>query len=552
MSGQSVPLTVKEKFLIAMIAVFFLLLFHLALVFEINWDEFAFLNRVYDHTREKLTSQLQTIFVHAFKWLFFVSTNEVDQIVAARIVMLALFVAINYFLYAVSCRFMSREAALMAVIFYLSFSYVVRHGASFRADPLITFLMMGAIWLIICGLLSMTRQGIAGILIGLAGLISIKSIFFVPTLGALLLWRWTLSENSTKNIFVVVLPVITAAIAFAALYMAHSTTLSKAASSTIFINKAFNWTIGQWDIFPLWHWFIWSFVNNPLYWIVLIAGIVVALRRAISGAVRSRIDAVLALSFCLVLLSLLFYRNSFPYFYAVILAPASVLCGLAMDKLSENQFGRIIGLATITGLGINFSVAYVNASSQDNRYQRLTLDVVHRAFPDPAPYTDCCAMISSFPKQGFFMTDWGMNSYYERGKPFLQNSMEADLPRFFIANLDGLTAPKLRDGKFGPKHFRRLMPDDATILRDYYIHHWGAIYVAGQSFAMTSNSSLKSFEILISGKYALEGSALVHIDGKSVLPGEISNLAAGSHKILMPAGNGQVVCDGVVHLICRQ
>src|SRR5687768_1700790 len=62
---------------------------HLAVRFEINWDEFLNLSMVYEHAAGSLQQILQTVFIYLFTWVSAVSSNEVDQVIAARFLVLA-------------------------------------------------------------------------------------------------------------------------------------------------------------------------------------------------------------------------------------------------------------------------------------------------------------------------------------------------------------------------------------------------------------------------------------------------------------------------------
>jgi hypothetical protein len=56
---------------------------------NVNWDEFYFLNHVYALSQGELTFLLQGAYTHAFTWLTLVPGQEVDQVVAGRLVMAA-------------------------------------------------------------------------------------------------------------------------------------------------------------------------------------------------------------------------------------------------------------------------------------------------------------------------------------------------------------------------------------------------------------------------------------------------------------------------------
>ena len=102
-----------------------------AISFEINWDEFFYLDWVYQWKAGKLNAVLQTIFLRAFTWLPSVSDNEVEQIVAGRLVMLGLLTASCAMLWSISRRFYTARATALALVTFLSFSFVFRHATSF-------------------------------------------------------------------------------------------------------------------------------------------------------------------------------------------------------------------------------------------------------------------------------------------------------------------------------------------------------------------------------------------------------------------------------------
>jgi hypothetical protein len=109
---------------------------HVITHFNINWDEFGYLSHVHNYLRGSLEHKLQTFHVHFFTWLAQIGPNEVDQIVAARMVMLVLQLVTAVLLYRMARRWTSAPAALFAVAAYLSFSFVIRGGSSFRRDPI--------------------------------------------------------------------------------------------------------------------------------------------------------------------------------------------------------------------------------------------------------------------------------------------------------------------------------------------------------------------------------------------------------------------------------
>ena len=64
--------------------------FALIRLLNVNWDEFFFLSHVHDLARGELALVLQGSYTHLFSWLLLLPGDEMQQIVAARCVMVAL------------------------------------------------------------------------------------------------------------------------------------------------------------------------------------------------------------------------------------------------------------------------------------------------------------------------------------------------------------------------------------------------------------------------------------------------------------------------------
>ena len=192
MEGTVSPSPESEKFfsrvLLVLIAVAAVLRVPLVFRLNIDGDEFRFLSLVYEHLRGQLGTPLMTIHVYLFQWLPLVSANEADQIVAARVVMLALSLGSAVLTYLIGRMFLSRPGALFATLCYLTFSNVVVHGASFRFDPICSFFfLLSLYWLLSAPTRPVGRLLRAGACLSLALLVSLKSVFFVATVAAVLL-----------------------------------------------------------------------------------------------------------------------------------------------------------------------------------------------------------------------------------------------------------------------------------------------------------------------------------------------------------------------------
>jgi hypothetical protein len=527
----------ENALLWGILAVFAMKLY-LAFVLEINWDEFLILSFVYDYARGDLTN-VTPIYVHVFGWLAAISPNEVDQIVAARLVMFVLNAATAWFLYRVAREFFSRKAALIALLSYLSFSFSIRHGTSFRMDPVLTFLLMASLWLTLSGRFDIAGAILAGGLFGLAGLITIKAVFYAPIFAVLLVGRWLLTNNryheSMRNLTMLAGGVISIGV----IYAIHSETLTRIDPLVPFFAHAYASMIGAQGFFPQYYWFQVSIIQNITFWLILLSGIGFA---AISvgrtdGSERTR--WIMVLSFASVMPTLFFYVASYPYYYVFMLAPAVVLCAAAIDQITEPRRGQMLMIISAL-LMINALANYGMALGQDNAGQRDTLATIHQIFPTSDSYIDRCSMVSRYRKVGLFMASWEMNDYRDAGQPIMRAILQKEQPHFLLANSEYLDVARFSNIE-SDNLPTGLLPEDQKTLRDNFIPHWGILYVAGKQFNLGPIAPTQDFEILIRGTYTLESEGSVNIDGHAVAPDESIRLQEGVHSIDLIQTEGKFV-----------
>lgn len=524
--------------LIALIGFALLARLHLAFVYEINWDEFLHLSIIYEHERGELGRALQSIYVHLFYWLPLVATSEIDQIIAARLAIYVLTLGTAMFLFQMSRRFLPLNAALLAVLCYLSFSFVLRQGNSFRTDPIATSLLMGALWLIICGDGKLRFAIIAGSVIGVAGIVTIKSALYVPTIALVLLIGVVTAERRMRGLRYGLAVGGSALFTFAALYLLHRLTLGEATSAVAMVEGAVSKTLGERNFTNAILTFRTALFENAFFWLLMAAGLAVCLLGLVRSRGRDLSRWGILLSCGLLVGSLFVYANSFAYFYPFMLAPAAVLSGAGLLAF-PTRLRTAVALGAGLGVGIAMTAHYVSALDRGLQAQRRTLDVVHRIFPEPTPYIDRCSMVSAYPKKGLFMSAWGMSIYYRGGKPVMRDILEQDQPRFLLANRRMLDLDELGPDEHGPRHFG-LFEEDVIILKANFVRHWGAIYVAGKRISLPGDGSDVEFEILIEGTYTIESVVAVTIDGVQWQPGETLDLEQGRHTI-RAAGEGEQV-----------
>jgi hypothetical protein len=425
----------------------------------------------------------------------------------------------------------------------LCLSFVLQHGQSFRVDPISAFLFLGCLNLTLDETDSRRRFVLAGALFGLSLLFTIKAVFYLPVIGTVLAAPLVWGPGRAEALRRALTFAVGLCGAAAALYVLHDQSLSRAATHTTqtYVLAAGAKVIMFDQLFPRLPFIVEVVVENLVIWIFVFLGTWKAAIWLYRGPDRK--TGLILLSFILPLGSLAIYRNAFPYFFVFLMPTAVVLSGLFADELAGrikatgSRPAAVLLGAAVALLGAAFVGDYIRKLPDQTVAQRETLELVHELFPEPVPYIDGNSMVASYPKVGFFMTSWGMESYRAAGQRIMQDLLIGAAPQFVIANTAALDlSVPLTDEERSSVY--RLFPDDFQILRDNFVHHWGQIYVPGKSFDLESTTLAQRFEILIHGEYTLEASAPVVIDGAEVRPGEPLQLDNGGHRIVS-AGPGQ-------------
>jgi hypothetical protein len=523
-----------SRLLLVLIAVAALLRCPLVFRLNIDGDEFRFLSLVYDYLRGQLGTPLMTFHVYLFQWLPAVSANEADQIVAARVVMLALSLGSAFLTYLIGRRCLSLPGALFAALCYLTFSNVVVHGASFRFDPICSFFfLLSLYWLLSAPTRHATRLFLAGTCLSVSLLVSLKSVFFVPTAAVVLaiLARFERAKVGWRHwgwfgagFVLVSVP----------LFWLHSGRLARGAEDALAAaGRMAHAVLGQAGFFPQWRYLLFSVMENPLVWSLLVLGLLMTTRRVFPVRRAAKQDLLL-LSFFLPLVSLSFYGYAYPYFVAAVISPGVVFCGVVFDRLysrMEAHRRHAVWLLLFIELVFGgFIVQYLGYSNDQVFPQRRTLQVVHELFPEPVRYIDSCSMVSAYPQVGLFMTSWDLENYFDRGEPIMREVLRREHPAFLLADtyyldLDRPWSDTLNGGSFG------LLAEDYRVLRDNFVRHWGAIYVPGKRVDFPAGETEKDVEILIPGVYTLEADDGVSIGGGLVRPGQTVGLESARIRI---------------------
>ncbi len=488
--------------------------FLLASRINVNWDEFFFLSHVHASVRGDLTLFLQGAYVHAFRWIAGTGGDEVDQIVRLRLVMCVLLAISAAFLYLLARLWTSRPAALVAVFAFLATWPVLKHGASFRADALLLPLTLAAFYFTLRGRGRSWRDAaLAGACIGLAFVVTVKSVLLLPALVAAALLPDATRRGTPAPALAAAMPALALAFGIAAalasaLLALHATTVVAAAEPAgAFAARAFAATMIDIPFAPRRDYLVRLVAMDLVFWFGTLAGILVAAR------LRAWSAAALALS----LVPLLFYRNAFPYYYPVMMAPAAVLLAITAGKLLDCQSPRARKPALVVlALALWALVAGAYDSLMTLRFneqtsQRAIVAAVHRVFPEPVPSLDHSGMIASFPKVNFFMSTWGVEAYVQRGRDFMPEALAGHCPPLLLVDHPVLSR--------GTLLYRQLRDTDRRLLETRYVDYWGPVRVAGAEVDIAGELPV-TLRVPCTGVYRVEAEGPVRLDGRVLVTGD--------------------------------
>lgn len=521
--------------LLVFIAILYTARIPLAFRLNINWDEFRFLSLVYDYAEGRLSTALQSSHVHLFQWLVGLGATEVDQVVAARLSYLALVLLSTICLYKIASRFLSVTASLFVVLCYLAYSNLIQHGASFRTDGLAGFLILVCLFFLVGRVHTVSRLAIAAV--GLAGafLVTVKTVLWLPTL-LFLVWagdprnqQQQLSRLGRLAIFVLVAMVAVSLGSFM-----HRQSLPSVALGQVMQNaQAAGVKVFTAGLFPQGHYLLLTIVENIYIWICVLAGAVVICRRYQQKILAAE-ELWSLLSLAIPVVSVLVYRNSFPYFYVFVIPPLLLLVGFTWDHVAEIRRGvtgaHVLLPVLLVAVAASGIVHVVRNVKDGTRTQRLVLEVVHDLFPEPVPYIDRSSMVSSFPKVGFFMSSWGLETYWRRDVPIFEPLLRSEAPVLMVQNSPVLElGDRIQEFEQSPPF--ALMPGDRQVLTENFVALWGPVYVAGKHFRLAQDEE-RRVEFLIQGRYRLDATLPIIFDGRQVVPGQLVDVEVGTYSLM--------------------
>lgn len=493
---------------------------------SVHWDEFNFLRYVHAAHRGEAIARFQTLHARLFFWLPYVGEDEVAQIVVARQVMWLLNMAALAALAAVARRFHGWTATLCSLSIVGSASYVIQHACAFRYDGLLLPLYALALWLFLRP--SLTAATLAGAGLAAAPLFSLKSVLFAPPLALFAVFGRG-SQLSPGTLRYVLRCAAAAVASFCLLAALH---WSRGKSGAGGERAVGDYAAGMFAFrLPLLRYGIiedtWR--ADPAVWFLALAGGLLLLAATLKPQLEERQRAGLIFLAGAPLLTILVYRNAWPYYIAGVLMAGVLWVAVAPAQLLRSPLrpARAAVLLGLLGLslygGINAYAWHLGIDTRTISEQRRLIAGVKTVFPSPVPYIDRCGMIASYPKVNRFITSLTAGRYQARGEPQFEDLLRRTQPPLLLANVGSLNLN--REWRSGS---HALLRPDFEVLRANFIHHWGPIWVAGKELTLQAEQDAV-FEIQIAGTYTVESAQPLVLDGRPVQPGQTVQLAQSAH-----------------------
>lgn len=484
-----------------------------------NWDEFYHFSMVHDLPKGRLTWDFQTLYIRLFLWVPAVTDDLIAQLQIARLGMLCFELVAVAMIVRLAREFVDHKAALVTGIAYLAGGYIFTQGFSFRTDPVATAPLMMALYLFATKDLTIGRLLTVGVLVGLAGLVTIKSIFYAPCFLAFAIRRLMDSPAAWRAaaLRIAAVPIV-ALLTFVVVLQLHRIGLDVRAAGVPSLEGWVSAFLGdgpgerttyifqQMELAP-----------------VITAGVLLSLLAVLR---LPRRNAIATLGLLLPLLTLLFYRNTFPYFFVFLLAPVCVGIAPAIGLLLKFS-GTWIALAVLAISPVSML--------RDERYhvlerQEALVGEVHRLFPQPVGYLAYAGFIADYPRiLPHLISGVGLQGYYDRKIPVIAQEIERGNVAFALSD-----SKSVRAGLQGRTMPNSLQPRDFTMLHENFVHYHGIIWIAGKTICPAQGE--QSVTLYRTGPYSIDGGPIV-IDGTAAANGSTRILQAGQHRVVHQTGN---------------
>ncbi|SIO22572.1 Dolichyl-phosphate-mannose-protein mannosyltransferase [Parasphingorhabdus marina DSM 22363] len=503
----------QTRLIFATLAVVILCQIWLIFAKAINWDEFLHFGQVYELQAGQLGSSIQTLPTRLFSWATDVSDDIISQIQAIRLVMLACAVLAAAAVVALARRLVRFEIALLSGLVFLTAGFVFTNAFTYRTDPVAAAALMWALYVFASGQLNWKRVALTGLLVGFAGALTIKSIFYLPCFAAFAWLRWTEKGEGRLRRFLEFCSVgLVAMLCFALLVGLHGAGLPASEAQGSNVQRSLGNFLRFFEFQKIRYVFA-----QAAFAPVVTAGLIALPFVARNMSSRT---IIMLLGLCGPLLCILFYRNTFPYFFTFLLPPICVAIAPVLER-AVTRYGQVpvIGFAL---LGPIFLLTQEPWGTLER--QRATIDEVERLYPEPTPYLSYSGYMPHYPRQfPSLISGVGLRRYWEQRSGQIAEDIEAGRIAFVIATGDALDAIYASDE---PTPF--LPERDIAALRTNYLQHSDTIYLLGREICPAAQ--VQDVLIVRSGPWSLDGGSLT-IDGRRIGDGATVRLEAGVRQI---------------------
>ncbi|MDA8584998.1 hypothetical protein N9L47_01885 [Rhodobacteraceae bacterium] len=484
------------------IAAAFLALCVLSYTRNVNWDEFYFLSHVHAWLDGRLDRPMQTGFVHAFTWLGLVPGHEMEQIFAARVVMIGCLAATSFSIHRIAHHLTNERSANVAVLAFLCSGFVLAHGGSFRADPIAAALLTSAVAVAMTTRLALLHIVAVGALLALSFMVTIKSALYLPAFLGVMIWR--MNDRAAVVRLCVAMVVASGLVVLFYTWHASGVTVADGNEASTNAKDAVKTGFLQDGLFPR-QYVIRSWVLFSLPQLILAAIGFVSLG-------RSRLVLTLCL-FAAPVLSVAIYRNAFPYFFPFAAPLLMIAVAIGAQRIKSPKVMVQLGILMIFGAILQLALI----APENSRSQRATIAEVHRLFDKPISYIDGFGIMSSFPKTAFFMSSWGVARYRAAGQPVFAGIIQNEQPPLLLAQRYALQNALM--GEVESDTPFDLLPEDRAVLRRSYVHYSGTIWLAGAETVLSETGA--QISVPFEGHYRVETEGTVTINGAGYNDGDV-------------------------------
>lgn len=519
MENLDIPSSLKEaprdhsRLALVALAVIALVQVQFALTRTINWDEFFFYGQIVDFTQGESLRPLQTLHVQFFQWIPGIAPTGVDGIVIGRLFMLGCAFVSAGSVALIAGKFARREYALAAALVWLAAGFTMQHGWSFRTDPLATAPLAVALAVLARSRLSLGWIIAAGVLIGFAGMVTVKTILFLPAFAGLAWLRWSEAKFAPAFALRIAAIPLVATIAFASLYVWHGSVLGNADAAT---GASYAGGASQSMLFAGMPIYLHFAVKAAIISVAAVAAIGFALAR-LKSLPRDEMIAVAGLFAPLA--ALLIYRNTLPYFYPMMLAPVIAASVIGIAAIAQ-RYGLRLLIAYTALSGIVVWAVDGPSFMDEQREIQLAADAI---FDEPVGYIDFPDMLPGHRKANGFLTAWGIEGVHERDEGYFRKLLEENaVPLLLTAEPE--KNPTLLAIMQGLPQQARFRQDDREVLRATYRHFWGPFWLAGETVPAGKSAR---YEVLVPGPYTIT-SGSISVNGTRHDAGAIITLDRGT------------------------